>query len=312
MICNPIDLPLTLSRFYQETYGPTKHLGRSPATVESYHYSMRTWDRLTGDLPLSEITPQDVVTFLAEIAKTRSPATVNSYMRNLRAIMSLAQEHDKAHESWSHRSAKIPHMPETHDDPVAYLLEEIEAIVTVARKLRGKKVSGIPRGKWWPAMLLTMFGTGVRVSALMNARFDDLDLADEPTIVIRGETQKNNKGRRYKLIAEAADALRQMGAQVRDRLFPWPYDQQSRQWPTLTRHFRRILDAAGLKQPGHPFHQFRRSCASYTAAAGGEGLAQSQLGHASPSTTRAYLDPRIVHTQQAADVLPALFTGGKP
>jgi len=50
------------------------------------------------------------------------------------------------------------------------------------------------------------------------------------------------------------------------------------------------------------FHRLRKTCASYAAAAGIDP--QRLLDHSNPSTTRAYLDPRIVQTRQACDVLP--------
>lgn len=298
--------PLSLSGFYRKFYGPMKHLGRSAATIEDYQYGLLKWERLAGK-PLKEIQPRDVAAFMAVVAETRTPATVNHYRRLVLAVINYAREQELTHPAWDRASAKVPKMVEPKDDPEAYLIEELELLVKAAQRFRPRqRVEGILCRRWWPAKILTMFSTGVRVSALMSARFEDLDFEGR-TLVIRGATQKNNKGRRYKLIPEAVCALREMGEKKkRDLVFPWSHDRGNRQWPTLTRHFREIIDTAGLKQPDHPFHKIRRSCASYTAAKGGKVLAQQQMGHASLSTTEVYFDPRIVETQQAADVLPPL------
>jgi integrase len=64
-----------------------------------------------------------------------------------------------------------------------------------------------------------------------------------------------------------------------------------------------ICKAAGLPNDRwSKFHRIRKTHASYAAAAGLD--AQRLLDHASPKTTRAYLDPRIVRQPSAPDVLP--------
>ena len=80
-------------------------------------------------------------------------------------------------------------------------------------------------------------------------------------------------------------------------IFPWPF------CPThIYYHYKRILRRAGLPTDRDcHFHRIRKSVASWYEAAGGN--VTELLDHSARRVTRAYLDPRIVTHQQAADVL---------
>lgn len=65
----------------------------------------------------------------------------------------------------------------------------------------------------------------------------------------------------------------------------------------------RICERAGLPNDrSSKFHRVRKTTASYAAAGGLDP--QKVMDHASPLTTRRYLDPRIVRQPEATDVLP--------
>jgi len=290
------DAALSFARFFRDTYKPLRLMGRSPATVEDYTACLDVWQRVCGE-PVDTVELLDVVRFLERLAESRAPATVNKYRRYLLAILRLAKRQKITKADWID---DVPKVPETRDEPQAYTIDDVGKLLAAARQEPGD-VCGIPACDWWPALILTIYDTGVRVSAGMSIKSADVDLASS-TVRVLGMSQKNKKGRVYRVSRQTAEALAAIHDGDRELLFPWPWDQGCRQWQYLTKAFRRVIEAAELPQPRDPFHKLRRTCASYCEAHGIS--AQHQLGHSSPQTTRAYLDPRIVRSRQAADVLP--------
>lgn len=284
--------------FFRNTYDPIKLLGRSEATKTDFYYSLLRWQRAVG-LPIEQVTLADLARYLGTMAESRSPATVNKHRRYLLAILRFARRQKLTSADWLD---DLPRLPEYRDEPEAWLLDEIELLIAVSRRL-DYLIGDLQARHFFPALILLIFATGSRISATMAIRQEDMDLAGR-SVVIRAKGQKNRRGQRHRLIDPAVSAIAGIWEPEREHLFAWPWDHWGRQWPALTRRFRKIIDTAGLKQPKDPFHKLRRSCASYTAANGGESLAQSTMGHSHAATTQAYLDPRIVRTKQAADVLP--------
>ena len=94
----------------------------------------------------------------------------------------------------------------------------------------------------------------------------------------------------------------------RDKLFPWPYSENS-----MFRKFGDVVARAGLGvgwgkngARGLKFHQIRRSAASHYAAKGGDPV--SLLDHSSPRITKKwYLDQRMIDERmRPSEVLPSL------
>lgn len=285
-------------KFFRETYDPIRLLGRSEATKTDFYCCLLRWQRITG-LPIEQVTLPDLAQYLGLLAESRSPATVNKHRRYLLAILRFARKQNLTGAVWLD---DVPRLPEYRDEPEAWLLDEIELLIAVSRRLE-YSVGELKASHFFPALILLIFATGSRISATMAIHREDVDLAGR-SVVIRAKRQKNRRGQRHRLIDPAVSAIAGIWEPERKHLFAWPWDHWGRQWPALNRRFRKLIDTAGLKQPKDPFHKLRRSCASYTAAGGGEALAQSTMGHSNPATTQGYLDPRIVQTKQAADVLP--------
>jgi len=285
----------TLSAFFRDTYKPLRLLGRPRSTTEDFACCLGVYERLCGE-PLESVALFDVVRFMEALAETRSPSTVNKYRRYLLAILRFARRQNLLAADWLD---DVPKMPVVRDEPEAYMLNDIEALLVASRNATGS-ICDIPACCWWPALLLTIYDTGSRISAAMSIRLADVDIARR-SIRVMGTSQKNRRGVVVAVSDQTTAAIAAIPTDVY-LLFDWPYDRNCRQWQTLTRHFRLIIDAAGLPQPKDPFHQLRRTCASYCEAGGVS--AQQQMGHASSTTTRAYLEPRIVRVPQAADVLP--------
>jgi len=158
-------------------------------------------------------------------------------------------------------------------------------------------ISGVPASRWWRAALLAGYDTGERVSGLLGLEWRDIS---ESGVLFRAETRKGSTRDIYRPISaecyRAIEAIR--GA--RKLVFAW-----DRCYTNLWRHLGKICEAAGLPNDrSSKFHRIRKTTASYAAAAGLD--AQRLLDHASPVTTRRYLDPRVVTPQNAPAVLPRI------
>ena len=180
--------------------------------------------------------------------------------------------------------------------PQAWLTDELQRLLEAASERQGS-VAGVPASSFWRAAILVCYETGCRIGELLGLEWRDVSPAG---ILFRAE---NRKGRRRDIfrpispeVAEALEAIR------RDRreVFAW-----DRCYTNLWRHLGLICKAAGLPNDRlSKFHRLRKTHASYAAAAGLDP--QRLLDHASPATTRAYLDPRVVQPPSAPAVLPRI------
>ncbi len=282
---------MLLSDFLNSIYVPSK-IGLSDGWVRQLAVTAGQFERWAGPTDVADLTDDLLSGFLRHRYQSgTAPSTINSQRARLLALWRCA---------WRKRlhaelPRDVPRAPVVAEEPEAWLLSEIEALLHVAQRWGGN-VNGSLAQRFWPALILTIYDTGLRIGATLAILDADVDL-EHRSVMARGRSQKNRTGQRLRISEQTAAALTFIRSAAYPTLFNWPFTQQH-----LTRRFRKIIDAAGLPQPDKPFHKLRRSNASYCLAAGGDPTAQ--LGHSSPSVTRAYLDPRIVRRQQAADILP--------
>jgi integrase len=194
---------------------------------------------------------------------------------------------------------------EPEDDPVAWLQHELAALFQKLSGLAGY-VGVIPASLWWLALHSVIWDSGERISATMLLTWGDIDL-DQGWIRFRATTRKGKRrGKTHKLHADTIIVLSTLKAAKfalpDNPVFPWPYCTNY-----LWFQYKRILQAAGLPSDRKcKFHRMRRSVASWAEAAGLSAM--NLLGHSRPQITRQYIDPRIVKSAQASDVL---FRPGK-
>lgn len=285
---------LTVSDLFDRFYLPLRLAARSPATIADMRSFCHTWDHTVGPVPLSQITEEIVCGYLASITKRRSPATANKHRGYLLAMLRLASKKKLAAFDWT---GDVRKLPEPRRVPRAYSLREIERLLCAARDLPGT-LGDCPASLWMIALLLTLYDTGLRIGAALSILTSDVDLA-EKSLLVHAEAQKQNADQWFRLSDQTVSAVAAIWCPHREFLFPWPFARI-----TLHRWFLRLAKSAGVPAGGTSgcFHRLRKSCASYANAAGADATAQ--LGHSGPAVTSAYLDPRICHAVQAADVLP--------
>jgi len=142
-------------------------VGKAPATLARYRYSLTHFETFTGSDFLAELLDEAVLDDyrLYLVRRDISLHTVNSYLRDLRACL-----------NWAARRRLIAHPPViefVRHDPLAakttFLPDEFSSLVkasegesTLLLRLRAR------------AILYTLFDTGLRASELCRARFTDV------------------------------------------------------------------------------------------------------------------------------------------
>ena len=251
-------------------------------------------------VPLGELCDEIVAEWLRYLVQIgRSPATVNSKRRAVLTVWRHAFR--KGHVDQPPRD--VPKCHEPQRIPRAWTVAEVEALVAACRKEPGE-IAGIAARYYWPSLVLAVYNTGARISALRSVRCADCNLA-ERCLIVRHASQKQRRDRLFWLTDQTVAAIASHYNEARELVWPWPL-HPDRLW----KRFGQIVERSGIpdnRRHCDLFYKLRRTNLSYTAAAGGVEMAARQAGHASSRTTRThYLDPRIAREQTAADVLPTL------
>ena len=285
-----------LQEFYENTYRPLRHVGCSDGTIGNYQPALTHWRRFAGDLPLERIDSRLIARFQEYLLSGRSPASINTYVRPLMAILRLAADEEIA---LIDRPPKVRKLKEPKHVPLALTVEEFGKVLATATT-NAKPVCGIRGTDWWAALLLVCWETGLRYTALLSILTVDV-LSDSGGLFCQAEEQKSKEGQWFPLPPDVLRVIETI--YLPDREFLFPHDVTAE---TIGKRFRRILDRSGIYAPkgsGMRFHRLRRSKASYTKALGGD--ATLALGHSTPSVTERYFDPRITRTAATMPPMPS-------
>lgn len=274
-------------------------------TLDRFRDYLRTTDRQRDPEPtLADLDDYVVASFLRWRAKTprrgRLPAHGN-VLKDRTQLTALwnyaAKKRMPGPNGQPVEFPSLPRMASVRHVPVAYKLNEIEAIIRTARNRHGR-VGGLPAAWWWSTICRAAFETGERLGGLQGLTWRHVDLVGR-RVMFLADTRKGR----------SKDILRPISQQLAAELsehqgdpnaYVWPWDRHKCSiWASL-----KILCKRAGVEP-HGFHGFRKSHASYVAAAGGN--AQAALDHENAKTTQAhYLDPTIVGGQEALGLLPPL------
>lgn len=300
--------PRTLLAFFETTYRPQRLADASEDTIEQYRDVIEFLSQFLACDALVACLCEDVVErFLAHRKELgRANATLNRYRCYLLAL-------------WRHawRKRLLDELPRdvfrysvSKRIPEAWSTEDVSRLVAAAAATRGN-VCEISAGRFWVALVLTMYDTGLRLRALRYARC--AQLSADGWLSIAAETQKQDADQVFQLHPDTLAAIRATQPETRHYLFGRG-DIPSKEW--LIRQFRRILKRAGLPCGRRDlFHKLRRTSATAICDAFDEVAAQKHLGHSSLEMTRRYIDPRkLTRTQTAAVAIsrPERQEGGQP
>lgn len=291
---------MLIADFLRGVYLPSR-LTMRPSSVRQLESTIRAFGNWLDRPPLVEdLTTQAIRSFLmwyaggvTDAGRQISPSTVNAKRCQLLAIARCAFDEGVLPTP----PQKVRRAAEMRKAPQAWNFAEVERIVRAAAGQTGK-IAGIPAGQWWLSLILALYDTGARISAMLSVGTRDADL-DGLTLLIRPEHQKDKRGRYCAISDQTARAIGQHLARTREKVWPWP---NSPNW--LVGWFRRICKEAGVtvgRDHGGSFHKMRRSSGTIAEKNGGDGSAL--LGNQRTIFERHYLDPRAVRRREI-DLLP--------
>lgn len=287
---------MLLAEFFHETYRPLRLRGKSPNTARLYGCLFRAFDRWLGrPATVADVGDELVLAryLEARAASGLSPYSVERERCGLLALAKVAQ-----HRGLLARLPIVPAATLPEAVPVAWSVEQLHALVEAAGRQPGN-VGTVRACEWWPALLLVLYETGERISAVLDTPAGNYH---RPHLLVPAAARKGGRRDRiYTLSPATCDRLDRFG-QMTGPLFRW-----DRARTLLWAHMGKIVQAAGLTGGrGFRFHAIRRATASHFAAAGGDATAA--LDHSSPRLTRRwYLDPRIADRgAKPVDLLPPI------
>lgn len=286
---------MTLRELLDELYCPLK--GISARTQTLYRLTIRAFGEHLGCEPTIEhLSEVPVARFLQSRLTRRAAATAAKDRAQIRALWEFAARRGIVPEFPVLRPIRVPERV-----PEAWTILQMQQLLKAASEASGY-VSDVRASDFWPALIYVLFETGERISAVLGLRWCDVS---DDAVIFRAETRKRGTRDIYRGITPTCHEHLEAIRRPRDLVFAWDHAATD-----IYRHLGIITRRAGLPSDRRSkFHRIRRTTASYAAAAGVDP--QKLLDHASPTTTRRYLDPRIVRPPQACDVLPSLTISGQ-
>lgn len=283
---------MLLTRVLHDLYAPLT--GVAQRTIILYDYTLKAWSEfLQVPAETRHLEELAVAQFLAHRVRTKAAATAAKDRCQIRAIWAFC-----ARRRLVDTHPSVPRIIVPERVPEAWMEDEMRRVVAAA-SLDLTIIGGFPAALVWRALVLLCYDTGERISSVMALKCADVRGCN---VLFRAE---GRKGRRRDILreisVETADALMAVRRTPEDAAIPW------NRTPTyLWARYTRLLKRAGLPADRRSkFHRIRKTTASFYEAACGPGSAQRLLDHASASTTRAYLDPRVVSPgKPAPSVLP--------
>jgi integrase len=283
---------MQLKDFYRDLYAVMKLRSSSPRTKELYCSTIRAFERFLGRSAtlddLSDLTVNRFLSYLRD--RELSPYTINKERSNLLAMWNYA-----ARKGYVDRWPDVPAQTEPEVIPMAWMEEEIRAIFAACDRIYGR-FEGVPCNLWWKALLLVIWDTGERISAVRGIEWQHVDLK-RSWLKVPAKLRKGKRSdKAFRLSAETVGLLREIKkVTARSIVFPWPYSETY-----LWLKYGKLLESAGVDAgPRSKFHRIRRTVASFYEAGGGD--ATELLGHSDRKVTRKhYLDPRVTGSQKPA------------
>ena len=259
----------------------------------------RRFSRFLGHpAELRDLTIANVCAYLADYRRSWAARSTNNQRQ---ILLSLWQDAADRAELLPFLSAlpdhkKIRKLPEELDPPEAWDSSQINDLMERAGEQTGM-MCDVPANDWWLSLLLSIYWTSCRIGSMLAVPSTAYDRGG---LLVR--KQKNHRPQWFPLPESCQEVVERTRPEKRKLLWLHPYHPR-----TIWTHVRRIIESAGLPAPRtgrQLFHRLRRTTITLCAAVD-PAVAQRTAGHADYATTlRHYVDPRLVHSRSAADILP--------
>lgn len=273
--------------------------GLRPKAVYQIRLTLSRWADFLGRGPTTaDLTNLRVMEFLAHRKTAVSLGTVLKDRNGICGLANYAARQDR-----SLPFLTLPPMSPIKRAPRAYTVEDVSRVIRVARALPGE-ILGVQRGLWWATFCRTAYETAERYGAMMALRWGEVDLRGRLITFLAEGRKGARQDIQREISGDLAAWLTEMQRMPEDLVWPWKGAAS-----TVWLEFGRICTMAQVTNRG--FHGFRKSNASYLAAARGVSAAAEQLGHSSAAVTlRHYVDRSIAKPAETAiDLLPPLDLG---
>lgn len=282
-----------------ERYQTLRMLGASAGAIQQYDVAINAFEKYLGRrATAADLTEDTLSLFVRKSLETGlSITTCRMRCKYLLTLWRFAIRRKIIEDDGGCSYFRLPKEPRRL--PRAWTESEMEQIVKSARLAPGRFM-GVEAGKWWPALILVMYDTGLRLSSALAIELAHIDFT-EKMLRLPAENVKNLTEQYFRLHDQTIEAILDTIPPTRKLLFPWPLTSHDAMYGRL----RKILRRAGLPFTRKDlFHKFRRTCASHLARLVGESLAIQQLGHQDGRTIKRYVDPRFTANHDAALMLP--------
>ena len=289
-----------------ERYAAVNLLTGSPRTTKLYHHAIRSFAKTIGTIPTTEhLTDLNIARHMGwMISQGGAPESANSCRSRLLSLWRFAIQ-EKLVDLWPH----VKPLPEPERIPLGWMPDELgrifEAINSHGGTIRiqkrkpcqpAKDVDCVPFGVFWQAIMRICLDSGERIGAV---RFMPRSAYNDASLIVPAGIRKGSRLEMlYHLQPDTCQAVNSLLSLHREKLiFPYGYSETY-----LYRQLNEILETAKLPTDRRSkFHRIRRTVASAVARAGGDPT--KAMGHASPKTTKKYLDPRIVGSVDVSNIL---------
>lgn len=270
--------PLNLASLVDAFFAAYK--GRDPSLLTRLEY----WKERLGSVPIAQIDADMVdaeMAYLAERGAMKyvrgkgivpanrplSPATLNRHLVALGSVLTYARRRRLLPRGHVSPLRGVEKHRESEGRLIYLTEEQVERVIAVAALARWRKL---------PVLIRMAFTTGLRLGALQELRWRDIDLQQGRAFV---ERTKNGRPHVAHLTPATVAALKSMpGHRLADGLVFSGHDEQR------PHDFRKAWEVA-CRDAGIgriPFHALRHSCASHLAARGASSvLLADTLGHRS-------------------------------
>jgi len=265
--------------------------GRQPITIDYYISKVRMYQDYF-DKPADQMGEAEISEYLHYLltVKKNSQNSVNTYNSALRFLYGVTLDMPISYE-------KIPRLKQSRRIPKLFTRDEVRRILDSAGSLRNK------------SMLMLAYGSGLRVSEIINLKAADIE-SDKMRILVRHG--KGDRDRYAMLPQTTLDTLREYWKRYRpkDWLFEAPRNGGRYAKRTLQDAFKSALKKSGVTTPGS-IHRLRACFATHFYEDDHNILALKKLlGHARIDTTVYYTqlaDSDLLRLNSPIDSLPEMY-----
>lgn len=276
-----VTLAELLKRYQQEILHRKK---QRTQTNQALHLTW--WTQTLGLHPVAEVTPARLAACRDELAQTRSPGTVNQYLRTLSHTFSVAIR------EWSwlevNPLSRVQPLPEPRGR-VRFLNDSERHRLLAACQASGNRML-------YPVVMLAL-ATGARKMELLSLTWPQLDLGR--ALMTLFDT-KNGEPRSIPVTGQALDVIRTHAKVIRlDTPLVFPRADGRR--PIDIRHaWYQSLKQAEIED--FRFHDLRHTTASYLAMNGASLVEIAEvLGHKTLAMVQRYAHLSEGHTRSVLD-----------